>query len=52
MTLCSYNHDEVCHDNYRHRPLCQMRQEKDDEIQTLQQRIRELEREIEEKAEP
>ena len=43
MDLCSCDHDEVCYEG-RTCPVCDLREEKDDEIGQLNDRIVDLER--------
>lgn len=49
MNLCSDGHAEVCYED-RHCPACELASSKDDEIETLRERVRELEAEVEQLA--
>lgn len=48
MNLCSDGHDEVCFEG-RICPLCHMRDEMNEEIDTLREQVESLEAELEEK---
>lgn len=45
MKLCEYNHNEVCH-NSKECPVCQLSDEKNSEITDLNDKIFELEKQI------
>lgn len=47
MNLCDVGHDEVCYEG-RHCPACTVAQEKDDEISQLNERIVELQSQVQE----
>jgi tetrahydromethanopterin S-methyltransferase subunit G len=47
MNLCDSGHDEVCYES-RHCPACSIASEKDDEIASLNERIDDLKKHVEE----
>ena len=47
MDICNHGHDEVCYDGFTC-PVCEMEEKKDEEIEKLENKISELESELEE----
>lgn len=46
MNLCSYEHEEICHET-RYCPMCKMMAEHAEVVGTLNDKVKELEEEIE-----